>query len=226
MFLRNNTNFLPPFLAPEGHIVMIDPHGEYSAAFKQTGMIFDVSNLQGTEVVASMVVLVGAAASPAEALTAAPTITVTVPPQPITSTRDVAVTYQVSLKPTDLKLLQCGLTAPGSTVWIQKTCGIRTDINRKVTGSINFQGVPDGTYDVVVRAQGKTTALGEKRVRIQVAYVAPSSVPAQACAPYGTFLTGGDMSAFPPGSGFDDATYSVRWRCSGRCTGGRRGTPT
>ncbi len=33
-------------LAPEGHIVMIDPHGEYSAAFKQTGMIFDVSNLQ------------------------------------------------------------------------------------------------------------------------------------------------------------------------------------
>ena len=33
-------------LAPQGHIVMIDPHGEYSAAFKQTGMIFDVSNLQ------------------------------------------------------------------------------------------------------------------------------------------------------------------------------------
>jgi DNA helicase HerA-like ATPase len=32
--------------APEGHIVMIDPHGEYSAAFKQTGQIFDVSNLQ------------------------------------------------------------------------------------------------------------------------------------------------------------------------------------
>ncbi|MFC0588499.1 ATP-binding protein [Novosphingobium aquiterrae] len=31
--------------APEGHIVMIDPHGEYGAAFKQTGMIFDVSNL-------------------------------------------------------------------------------------------------------------------------------------------------------------------------------------
>ena len=31
--------------APEGHIVMIDPHGEYAAAFKQTGMIFDVSNL-------------------------------------------------------------------------------------------------------------------------------------------------------------------------------------
>lgn len=32
--------------APQGHIVMIDPHGEYSAAFKQSGMIFDVSNLQ------------------------------------------------------------------------------------------------------------------------------------------------------------------------------------
>lgn len=31
--------------APEGHIVMIDPHGEYSAAFRYTGMIFDVSNL-------------------------------------------------------------------------------------------------------------------------------------------------------------------------------------
>lgn len=31
--------------APDGHIVMIDPHGEYSAAFKQTGMLFDVSNL-------------------------------------------------------------------------------------------------------------------------------------------------------------------------------------
>ncbi|MFC4294514.1 ATP-binding protein [Novosphingobium tardum] len=31
--------------APEGHIVMIDPHGEYSAAFKHTGMLFDVSNL-------------------------------------------------------------------------------------------------------------------------------------------------------------------------------------
>ena len=31
--------------APEGHIVMIDPHGEYSAAFKQTGVILDVSNL-------------------------------------------------------------------------------------------------------------------------------------------------------------------------------------
>lgn len=32
--------------APHGHIVMIDPHGEYSAAFRNTGMIFDVSNLQ------------------------------------------------------------------------------------------------------------------------------------------------------------------------------------
>lgn len=32
--------------APEGHIVMIDPHGEYSAAFKTTGKIFDVTNLQ------------------------------------------------------------------------------------------------------------------------------------------------------------------------------------
>lgn len=32
--------------APDGHIVMIDPHGEYAAAFTQTGMIFDVSNLQ------------------------------------------------------------------------------------------------------------------------------------------------------------------------------------
>ncbi|MXP31549.1 ATP-binding protein [Parerythrobacter jejuensis] len=32
--------------APEGHIVMIDPHGEYSAAFKNTGLILDVSNLQ------------------------------------------------------------------------------------------------------------------------------------------------------------------------------------
>ena len=32
--------------APEGHIVMIDPHGEYASAFSETGMIFDVSNLQ------------------------------------------------------------------------------------------------------------------------------------------------------------------------------------
>ncbi|MFN3864801.1 MAG: ATP-binding protein [Erythrobacter sp.] len=33
-------------MAPKGHIVMIDPHGEYSAAFRQTGQILDVSNLQ------------------------------------------------------------------------------------------------------------------------------------------------------------------------------------
>ncbi len=33
-------------LAPQGHIVMIDPHGEYSAAFKTNGALFDVSNLQ------------------------------------------------------------------------------------------------------------------------------------------------------------------------------------
>ncbi|MXP25754.1 DUF87 domain-containing protein [Altererythrobacter indicus] len=32
--------------SPEGHIVMIDPHGEYSAAFRDTGEIFDVDNLQ------------------------------------------------------------------------------------------------------------------------------------------------------------------------------------
>nr|WP_137676371.1 ATP-binding protein [Parerythrobacter lutipelagi] len=32
--------------APEGHIVMIDPHGEYSAAFKTNGQILDVTNLQ------------------------------------------------------------------------------------------------------------------------------------------------------------------------------------
>ncbi len=32
--------------APEGHIVMIDPHGEYSAAFKTNGKILDVTNLQ------------------------------------------------------------------------------------------------------------------------------------------------------------------------------------
>ncbi|SDA33496.1 ATP-binding protein [Sphingomonas sp. NFR15] len=33
-------------LAPQGHILMIDPHGEYAAAFKTNGAIFDVSNLQ------------------------------------------------------------------------------------------------------------------------------------------------------------------------------------
>lgn len=32
-------------LAPQGHVVMIDPHGEYSAAFKTNGALFDVSNL-------------------------------------------------------------------------------------------------------------------------------------------------------------------------------------
>jgi len=33
-------------VAPQGHIVMIDPHGEYAAAFRGTGIIFDVNNLQ------------------------------------------------------------------------------------------------------------------------------------------------------------------------------------
>jgi DNA helicase HerA-like ATPase len=32
-------------LAPEGHIVMVDPHGEYSAAFKGHGELFNVDNL-------------------------------------------------------------------------------------------------------------------------------------------------------------------------------------
>src|SRR6476646_2961854 len=32
--------------APDGHIVMIDPHGVYSAASRTTGLILDVSNLQ------------------------------------------------------------------------------------------------------------------------------------------------------------------------------------
>jgi DNA helicase HerA-like ATPase len=32
-------------LAPQGHIVMIDPHGEYSAAFKTNGALYDVTNL-------------------------------------------------------------------------------------------------------------------------------------------------------------------------------------
>jgi hypothetical protein len=32
-------------MAPEGHIVMIDPHGEYSAAFKGRGELFNVDNL-------------------------------------------------------------------------------------------------------------------------------------------------------------------------------------
>jgi uncharacterized protein len=33
-------------LSPEGHILMIDPHGEYSAAFKNCGELFNVDNLQ------------------------------------------------------------------------------------------------------------------------------------------------------------------------------------
>ena len=33
-------------LAPQGHVVMIEPHGEYSAAFRTNGAIYDVSNLQ------------------------------------------------------------------------------------------------------------------------------------------------------------------------------------
>jgi len=33
-------------LTPEGHIVMIDPHGEYMQAFRNTGQLLDVSNLQ------------------------------------------------------------------------------------------------------------------------------------------------------------------------------------
>ena len=33
-------------LAPQGHILMIDPHGEYSAAFKTNGALYDVTNLQ------------------------------------------------------------------------------------------------------------------------------------------------------------------------------------
>ena len=33
-------------LAPQGHIVMVDPHGEYAAAFKGNGAIYDVGNLQ------------------------------------------------------------------------------------------------------------------------------------------------------------------------------------
>jgi uncharacterized protein len=32
--------------APEGHVVMIDPHGEYARAFASTGMIFNVENLE------------------------------------------------------------------------------------------------------------------------------------------------------------------------------------
>ena len=32
--------------APEGHIIMVDPHGEYASAFRETGVILDVTNLQ------------------------------------------------------------------------------------------------------------------------------------------------------------------------------------
>ncbi|WP_164155341.1 ATP-binding protein [Sandarakinorhabdus rubra] len=32
--------------APEGHVVMIDPHGEYAKAFANTGIVFNVENLQ------------------------------------------------------------------------------------------------------------------------------------------------------------------------------------
>ena len=32
-------------LSPQGHIVMIDPHGEYGAAFAGNGAVFDVNNL-------------------------------------------------------------------------------------------------------------------------------------------------------------------------------------
>lgn len=32
--------------APEGHIVVLDPHGEYSAAFASTGQVYNVDNLE------------------------------------------------------------------------------------------------------------------------------------------------------------------------------------
>ena len=32
--------------APEGHIVMVDPHGEYGPAFRNSGNVLDVTNLQ------------------------------------------------------------------------------------------------------------------------------------------------------------------------------------
>ena len=32
-------------LSPQGHIVMIDPHGEYGAAFATNGAVFDINNL-------------------------------------------------------------------------------------------------------------------------------------------------------------------------------------
>ncbi|RSU54936.1 ATPase, partial [Sphingomonas sp. S-NIH.Pt1_0416] len=33
-------------LAPQGHVLMIDPHGEYGAAFGNNGALYDVNNLQ------------------------------------------------------------------------------------------------------------------------------------------------------------------------------------
>ncbi len=33
-------------LSPQGHIVMIDPHGEYGAAFERNGAVYNVNNLQ------------------------------------------------------------------------------------------------------------------------------------------------------------------------------------
>jgi uncharacterized protein len=33
-------------MAPKGHIVMLDPHGEYGAAFKDNGVTYDASNLE------------------------------------------------------------------------------------------------------------------------------------------------------------------------------------
>ncbi|MCB2015048.1 MAG: DUF87 domain-containing protein [Sphingobium sp.] len=32
-------------VSPKGHIVMVDPHGEYAAAFQENGAIYDVNNL-------------------------------------------------------------------------------------------------------------------------------------------------------------------------------------
>jgi len=32
-------------MSPQGHIVMIDPHGEYGAAFAKNGAVYDISNL-------------------------------------------------------------------------------------------------------------------------------------------------------------------------------------
>jgi len=32
-------------MSPQGHIVMIDPHGEYGAAFAENGAVYDISNL-------------------------------------------------------------------------------------------------------------------------------------------------------------------------------------